>query len=29
VKEILDAKNRNMAGPTTPARGLCLMEVKY
>ncbi len=29
VKEILDAKNRDMAGPTTPARGLCLIAVKY
>ncbi|HHT9136398.1 MAG TPA: tRNA pseudouridine(38-40) synthase TruA [Candidatus Wunengus sp. YC60] len=29
VKDILDAKNRNLAGPTAPARGLCLMEVKY
>ena len=29
VKDILDAKNRNLAGPTAPAKGLCLMEVKY
>ncbi len=29
VKEILEAKNRDMAGPTAPAKGLCLMEVKY
>ncbi len=29
VKDILDAKNRNMAGPTAPAKGLCLMKVEY
>lgn len=29
MKDILDAKNRKVAGPTAPARGLCLMEVKY
>lgn len=29
MKDILDAKNRNLAGPTAPANGLCLMEVKY
>ena len=29
VKVILDARNRNLAGPTAPAKGLCLMEVKY
>lgn len=29
IKDILDAKSRKMAGPTAPARGLCLMEVKY
>ncbi len=29
VKEILRQKNRNLAGPTLPGRGLCLMEVKY
>ena len=29
VKDILDAKNRNLAGPTAPAKGLCLMGVKY
>ena len=29
VKDILDAKNRNLAGPTAPAKGLCLTEVKY
>jgi len=29
IKDILNAKNRNSAGPTSPARGLCLIEVKY
>lgn len=29
MKDILDAKNRKLAGPTAPAKGLCLMEVKY
>ena len=29
VKEILKQKNRKLAGPTLPGRGLCLMEVKY
>lgn len=29
VKVIMDAKNRNLAGPTAPAKGLCLMGVKY
>jgi hypothetical protein len=29
VKEILKAKNRIYAGPCAPARGLCLMDVKY
>ena len=29
IKDILNAKNRNSAGPTAPARGLCLIEVKY
>lgn len=29
VKDILDARNRKLAGPTAPAKGLCLMEVKY
>lgn len=29
VKNILDAQDRNLAGPTAPAKGLCLMEVKY
>lgn len=27
--DILLAKHRKLAGPTVPARGLCLMEVKY
>jgi|SRR3990170_1189821 len=29
IKNILNAKNRNFAGPKVPARGLCLIEVKY
>ncbi|MFH0791265.1 MAG: tRNA pseudouridine(38-40) synthase TruA [Candidatus Omnitrophota bacterium] len=29
LKKILLSKNRNLAGPTAPAKGLCLMEVKY
>ena len=29
IKDILKAKNRNSAGTTAPARGLCLIEVKY
>ncbi|MBL7084984.1 MAG: tRNA pseudouridine(38-40) synthase TruA [Candidatus Omnitrophica bacterium] len=29
VKRILRAKNRIYAGPCAPAKGLCLMEVKY
>lgn len=29
VKKILDARNRRLAGPTAPAKGLCLMEVRY
>ena len=29
MKELLEAKDRNLAGPTAPARGLTLMEVKY
>lgn len=29
VKEILEAKNRKMAGVTAPAKGLCLMQVDY
>lgn len=29
VSEILVAQNRDLAGPTAPAHGLCLMEVRY
>lgn len=29
VSDILAAKNRDLAGPTAPAHGLCLMEVRY
>ncbi len=29
VKEILEAKNREIAGVTAPAKGLCLMSVDY
>jgi tRNA pseudouridine38-40 synthase len=29
LKRILDAKNRKLAGKTAPARGLCLLKVKY
>ena len=29
VKEILKKRNIRFSGPTMPARGLCLMEVKY
>jgi tRNA pseudouridine38-40 synthase len=29
IRDILAAKNRDLAGPTAPAKGLCLMEVKY
>lgn len=28
-KHILDAKNRRLAGEKVPAKGLCLMEIKY
>ena len=28
-KRILKSRERAKAGPTAPARGLCLMEVKY
>lgn len=27
--DVLASRNRNLAGPTAPARGLCLVEVKY
>ncbi len=29
LKEILEKKNRKFAGPTAPAKGLCLVKVKY
>ena len=29
VKDILEAKDRKVAGPTAPAKGLCLMKVDY
>jgi tRNA pseudouridine38-40 synthase len=29
VKEILEAQDRSVAGPTAPAVGLCLMKVDY
>jgi len=29
IKELLKTGKRNACGPTMPARGLCLMEVKY
>jgi tRNA pseudouridine38-40 synthase len=29
IEEIFQKKNRTLASPTAPARGLCLMEVKY
>lgn len=29
IKEILEAKDRNAAGPIAPAAGLCLMWIKY
>jgi tRNA pseudouridine38-40 synthase len=29
IGDILDAKDRRMAGPTAPAKGLCLMRVRY
>lgn len=29
INDILNKKNRIFAGPTAPARGLCLMEIKY
>ena len=29
MKEILEARNRQMAGPTAPPQGLCLIEVNY
>ena len=29
MRAILDAQDRRLAGPTAPAKGLCLVEVKY
>jgi len=29
VLRVLEARNRTLAGPTAPARGLCLMKVEY
>ena len=29
VREILEGKNRELAGPCAPACGLCLKEVRY
>ena len=29
LKDILKAKDRKRAGPTAPARGLCLIKVHY
>jgi len=29
VADIIEAKDRRLAGPTAPARGLCLMKVDY
>ena len=29
VREILDSKDRKLAGPTAPPEGLCLMKVDY
>ena len=29
IKEILEAKDRKMAGPTAPARGLTLIGIQY
>ncbi|MEW6356312.1 MAG: tRNA pseudouridine(38-40) synthase TruA [Planctomycetota bacterium] len=29
MKVILEARDRSKAGPTTPAKGLCLVEVRY
>lgn len=29
VKDVLDSRQRSNAGPTAPARGLCLMKVDY
>lgn len=29
MQQILEGKNRDLAGPAMPAKGLCLMEVRY
>ena len=29
MRKILQSRNRRLAGPTLPAKGLCLMKVKY
>jgi tRNA pseudouridine38-40 synthase len=29
MEKILEAKDRKLAGPTAPAKGLCLMKVDY
>ena len=29
VKDVLEAKNRNLAGPTAPAHGLTLIKIAY
>jgi len=29
IPDILEAKDRNLAGPTAPAHGLCLMSIRY
>jgi len=29
MREILESRNRKLAGPTLPAKGLCLVRVKY
>jgi tRNA pseudouridine38-40 synthase len=29
IKELLLNRNRALAGPTMPAKGLCLMKIEY
>ncbi|MBL7222836.1 MAG: tRNA pseudouridine(38-40) synthase TruA, partial [Candidatus Brocadiae bacterium] len=29
VADLLQSRDRTLAGPTAPARGLCLLEVNY
>lgn len=29
ISELIEAKNRSLAGPTAPAKGLCLLKVDY